>query len=181
MSLWGKGNGGNSSKPKWLTPEQEKNCFADERGWVLRHPSGVEEILVAGGENFAETLGTASIVAINFLSPLDGGSLNEWTTGTIEVVFDEAVDVSGTAPTADLTLPMSADGTGPFNAKYTSGSGTNILLFTYRPTFYTTDQTLTVIGTSLAKEEMLKLMILQVHNQFLMFLIQEHWQPRQGQ
>ena len=40
MGLWGDGqlNAG-EKKPIWLTPAQQKNCFATERGWELLDPS----------------------------------------------------------------------------------------------------------------------------------------------
>lgn len=34
--------------PNWLTDEQKERCYCDDRGWVLVHPDGSEEVIVAG-------------------------------------------------------------------------------------------------------------------------------------
>ena len=46
MALWESWND-ESAKPKFLTPEQKKNCYATDRGWVLRDIKGNEELIVA--------------------------------------------------------------------------------------------------------------------------------------
>ena len=42
MALWNK-----SQKPAWLTKEQQENCVATARGWVLKRKNGTEELLVS--------------------------------------------------------------------------------------------------------------------------------------
>lgn len=64
MSLWGAEN---EKKPVWLTEEEKKNCYATERGWVLKHANGIEEVLVAI-PNLNERTGKASLTAINIVA-----------------------------------------------------------------------------------------------------------------
>lgn len=52
MALWDKEKADNAadyndSKPNWLSDEEKKRCFCDDRGWVLVHLNGREEVLVA--------------------------------------------------------------------------------------------------------------------------------------
>ena len=42
MALWD-----NDSKPNWLSEQEKARCYCDERGWVLVHLNGREEVLVA--------------------------------------------------------------------------------------------------------------------------------------
>ena len=34
--------------PNWLTDEQKERCYCDDRGWILVHLDGNEEVIVAG-------------------------------------------------------------------------------------------------------------------------------------
>ena len=34
-------------KPSWLTADEKARCYCDDRGWVLVHLNGDEEVLVA--------------------------------------------------------------------------------------------------------------------------------------
>lgn len=43
--LWS--NQDNGVKPSWLTADEKARCYCDDRGWVLVHLNGDEEVLVA--------------------------------------------------------------------------------------------------------------------------------------
>lgn len=47
MALWNKETE-NNPKPKWLSEDEKSRCYCDDRGWVLVHLDGREEVLVAG-------------------------------------------------------------------------------------------------------------------------------------
>ncbi len=47
MTLWNKETE-NNPKPKWLSDDEKARCYCDDRGWVLVHLDGTEEVLVAG-------------------------------------------------------------------------------------------------------------------------------------
>ena len=47
MTLWNKETEANS-KPNWLSDDEKARCYCDDRGWVLVHLNGTEEVLVAG-------------------------------------------------------------------------------------------------------------------------------------
>ena len=49
MTLWNKEQDDGSGKPNWLSEDEKKRCYCDDRGWVLVHLNGTEEVLVAGG------------------------------------------------------------------------------------------------------------------------------------
>ena len=49
MTLWKKEIGDGSGKPNWLSDDEKARCYCDDRGWVLVHLDGTEEVLVAGG------------------------------------------------------------------------------------------------------------------------------------
>lgn len=44
---WGAGGLSGEAKPNWLTEEERKRTIADDTGWVLVHPDGTRETLVA--------------------------------------------------------------------------------------------------------------------------------------
>ena len=46
MALWSNETGG--EKPNWLSDDEKSRCYCDDRGWVLVHLDGREEVLVAG-------------------------------------------------------------------------------------------------------------------------------------
>lgn len=49
MALWRKEVGDSAGeRPNWLSEDEKKRCYCDNRGWVLVHLDGREEILVAG-------------------------------------------------------------------------------------------------------------------------------------
>ena len=83
MSLWGAEN---EKKPVWLTEEQKKNCYATKRGWVLKHPNGIEELLVSipGLDN---RTGKPSLSSINVVSKKP--TTNNKITATM--IFNEEI------------------------------------------------------------------------------------------
>ena len=137
MPLWG-ATDSDESKPKFLTDEQKKQCFATKSGWVLENgaltgndkPNAYPEILVAIGE-LATSIGAADITEIEFITTAfdksDGGNID------VRVRFNEAVDVVTTGGTPTLAITNGNQGTGsgrgPHAAAYTSGTGTNELVF----------------------------------------------------
>ena len=128
MPLWG-ATDSDESKPKFLTDEQKKQCFATKSGWVLENgaltgndnPNADPEILVAIGE-LATSIGAADITEIEFITTSfdksDGGTLQ------VRVRFNEAVDVTGT-PQLTVVNDQRANHT----LSYASGTGSNELVF----------------------------------------------------
>ncbi len=64
MSGWSNEDG--SKKPSYLTDDEKARCYCDDRGWVLVHLDGTEEVLVSAnslnnadekGHGFDETTG----------------------------------------------------------------------------------------------------------------------------
>jgi hypothetical protein len=137
MPLWG-ATDSDESKPKFLTDEQKKLVYATKSGWVLENgaltgndnANADPEILVAIGE-LATSIGSADITEIEFISTAFDVSAG----GTIQVRarFNEEVDVdtSGGVPFLAITNGNQGTGSGrgPHNAPYSSGTGTNELVF----------------------------------------------------
>ncbi len=49
MALWKKEVGDSAGeRPNWLSDDEKSRCYCDDRGWVLVHLDGREEVLVAG-------------------------------------------------------------------------------------------------------------------------------------
>tara|TARA_Y100000589_G_C27193681_1_gene645827 strand:+ start:5255 stop:5554 length:300 start_codon:yes stop_codon:yes gene_type:complete len=49
MALWKKEDGDSAGeRPNWLSADEKARCYCDDRGWVLVHLDGTEEVLVAG-------------------------------------------------------------------------------------------------------------------------------------
>lgn len=134
MALWGTSTS-DEAKPKYLTAEEKKNTFADDRGWVYRHANGNEEVLVAvgklAGTSTTTGLGAATISSVKFItSALADGD----TVITVDVVYNEGVtvDVSGGVPTIVVTNDdTSGAGNGNYTLAYTAtGSTKNRKRFT---------------------------------------------------
>jgi hypothetical protein len=114
MPLWGNSTS-DEKRPTWLRegdgPANNLNeCFADERGWVIKHADGNEEVIVAIGglSGYGTTdqgLGAATIVRV-FFSKTGFGTAS---TGTVFVQYNEKVDVKNLAAT--LQVEGSIDGT----------------------------------------------------------------------
>jgi len=137
MPLWGKSTT-DESKPKWLDRVNKngllEDCFATEQGWVLRHYKGADkatarywdEVLVAigglGGDGASDLLAAGDITAVFF----EQEALAQTDTGTVVVIYNEQVDVTG-SPTLDVTGSV----TGAVTATYARGTGTNRLEFDF--------------------------------------------------
>ena len=138
MPLWGKTES-DESKPKWLDRVNKnglaEDCFATEQGWVLRHYKGTDkntarywdELLVAigglaGGTSATTLLGEADVTAVFF----EQEALAQGDTGTVVVIYNEQVDVTGT-----VTLAVTGSVTGAITATYARGTGSNRLEFDF--------------------------------------------------
>lgn len=121
QKLWGI-KSGNEDKPIWLTDAEKENTFATNGGWVLRHPSGVDETLVAIA-NLKTKLGAASITEVKFGT----GTYTEATTKTVRVTYNEKVTVTG-----NPTLVVTGTTAGAVTATYSSTAGQgNVLVFSF--------------------------------------------------
>jgi len=128
MGSWGASTT-DESKPKYLTDEEKKNCFANEKGWTVPvsgndNAAATREVLVAiGGLSGADYLAGASVSSVYYgttsFSFTDGGTIS------VVVNYNEQVDVTGT-PRVKLT---NSRGGSDFNLNYASGTGTNRLTF----------------------------------------------------
>lgn len=107
MGSWG-ATTTDESKPKYLTDEEKRDCYATDRGWTVPaggNPDGEREVLVAigglsGGQSTTARIAHASISSTRFKT-------TSFTAGTAafeaEVVYNEAVTVTG-VPTLELTV-----------------------------------------------------------------------------
>lgn len=96
---WGTGGVSGDKKPTWLNDADKERTYATHRGWVIKHPSGIEEVLVAiRGLDTNAKLGKAEVTSVRFSNaPFTAGA-----TKFINVSFDELVTVSG-IPTITVT------------------------------------------------------------------------------
>ena len=126
MALWGH-TSGTESKPNWLSDADKTNTSAKPHGWELKKVVGsrtLTETLVAWSSSALTTaLGAADITDIDWnitaFDKSEGGTLS------VKVVFNEAVDVTGTP---QLTVVNSVNSN--HTLSYASGTGTNELVFT---------------------------------------------------
>jgi hypothetical protein len=131
MALWGKSTN-DESRPKWLRendrPANDLNgCFADERGWVLRHANGFEEVIVtisglSGAGSTTVGLGAATIAGIYFAA----ASYAKLATGTVIVNYNEKVTVSTGA-----TIGIAGTTTGTIVATATTQTSVQQVAFTF--------------------------------------------------
>lgn len=121
QALWGI-KAGDEAKPNWLTDDEKENTFASNAGWVLRHPSGIEETLVAIA-NLKSKLGAASITEVKFGT----GTYTAAGTKTVRVTFNEKITVTG-SPTLVVTGSVDGDITATYSS--TSGQG-NVAVFSF--------------------------------------------------
>lgn len=125
MALWGH-TSGTESKPNWLSDAQKTKTQAKPYGWELaveKAGRSLTEVLVAWSSSGLTTaLGAADITDIDWnitaFDKSEGGTLS------VKVVFNEAVDVTGT-PQLTVTNDTNADHT----LSYASGSTSNELTF----------------------------------------------------
>ena len=138
MSLWG-ATDSDESKPKNLTTAEKKEVFATSKGWVREagsiqsgndNTSATPEVLVAIGD-LQTSLGAADITSIDWITTTADKSAGFTLSATLR--FNEAVDVvtTGGTPTLAVTNGNQGSGTGrgPHALAYTSGTGTNELVF----------------------------------------------------
>ena len=125
MSLWGASTT-DESKPKFLTDEEKRNCYATDRGWTIPaggNPDGEREVIAAigglsGATNLVEASISSSRLVTTALGAAAGGDFSA------EIIYNELVTVTGT-PQVTVTS------TGANHTlNYLSGSGTNRLTFT---------------------------------------------------
>ena len=128
MALWGH-TSGTESKPNWLSDADKTNTSAKPHGWELKKVVGsrtLTETLVAWSSSALTTaLGAADITDIDWnitaFDKSEGGTLS------VKVIFNEAVDVTGTP---QLSVANNGSGRGPHTLSYASGTGSNELTFT---------------------------------------------------
>jgi phage baseplate assembly protein gpV len=142
MALWGNSTT-DESRPKWLrandNPGNDLNkCFADERGWVLRHPNGYEEVLVAVS-GLSTKLGNATIAGVYFKA----NTYAKGATGTVVVNYNEKVTVSNGA-----TLAVTGSVSGITTATAAAQTGVQQAEFTF--TVPNTTQTLSIAGQTIS-------------------------------
>ena len=126
MALWGH-TSGTESKPNWLSEADKTKTQAKPYGWELAKTVGsrtLHEVLVAWSSSGLTTaLGAADITDIDWnitaFDKSEGGTLS------VTVVFNEAVDVTGT-PQLTVVNDQRANHT----LSYASGTGSNELVFT---------------------------------------------------
>ena len=112
QKLWGI-SPTNADKPNWLTDKQKENTVATKGGWVLKHPSGIFETLVAVA-GLQTKLGAATVTAVRWME----AALKTNVAGSLYVDFDEQVTVTGSptialsggAPIASVTLVSGGTG-----------------------------------------------------------------------
>jgi hypothetical protein len=105
MPLWG-ATTSDESKPKNLTAEEKSRTFATTRGWEIRRPDGLDEVIVAirnlsGGATTSTKLGAATISQVYFTN----ANVNVGTLSTVRVVWNERITptTTGTLVVRDLT------------------------------------------------------------------------------
>jgi hypothetical protein len=140
MPLWG-ANIGAEKKPSWLTNAQKRNCYATNSGWVYKDPNtGIEELLVAIGgligSNNSTGIGGPNITEVYITNRTSNSD-----PIVFNVVFNELVVINDDYKSNTvIALTANNDGSWAGNtyngygiANYTSGNGTNTLVFTYTP------------------------------------------------
>ena len=142
MPLWGAAEG-SEALPKFLTTAQQKDVYANNKGWVVEagstmtgngNTSADPEVLVAIGGLMGSTgstgLGEATIQSVNWnittFDKSEGGTLS------VTVRWNEPVVVAVSNPTISVTNSNagSGSGRGPHTLTYASGTGTHELTFT---------------------------------------------------
>ena len=132
MGSWG-ATTTDESKPKFLTDAEKKDCFADNTGWTFPaggngNPNAQRETLVAigyltGRSSTTAGLGRGTISSTRFITTTLGAAAGG--SFSAEVIYNEAVDVTGT-PQMTITNTPGSD----VVLDYASGTGTNRLTFT---------------------------------------------------
>ena len=135
MSGWG-ATDADEAKPKWLTDDQKKEVYANEKGWVVEAGStmtgngrtGADPEVLVAMSSLQTNLGAADITEIEWITTAADKSAG--FTLSARVRFNEEVDVTGT-PQLSVTNGNqgSGSGRGPHVLSYASGTGSNELVF----------------------------------------------------
>lgn len=125
MPLWGKSTS-DESRPKWLRENDDpannlNTAFADERGWVIRHANGYEEVIACVG-GLGTLLGNATIAGVYFKA----ASYAQGATGTVVVNYNEKVTV-----TSGATLAVTGSVSGAITATAAGQTGVQQAEFTF--------------------------------------------------
>ena len=135
MPLWGNSDA-DESKPKNLTTAEKKEVYATASGWVREagsalsgnnNTSATPELLVAISA-LSTNLGAADVTEVEWITTAADKSAG--FTLSVRVRYNEAVAVTG-SPTLAVTNGNqgSGSGRGPHTLVYSSGTGTNELVF----------------------------------------------------
>jgi hypothetical protein len=155
MSSWGKndaGEGSSETKPRHLTTVEQRDVYATNQGWTAASGgndgkdhnvnSGAvqtidREVLVAIGDLAGTAtitgLAGATISSVRFTpgtTATTDFTASAGATITAQVVWNEAVVVTGTPAITVANGNQSTDGNGDYILLYTGGTGTNRLNFT---------------------------------------------------
>ena len=148
MPLWGKSTS-DESRPKWLRENDEpannlNTCFADQRGWVIKHANGFEEVIATvsnlGGAGATDLLGNATIAGVYFKA----ASYARNATATVIVNYNEKVTV-----TSGATLVVTGSVTGAITATAAGQTGVQQAEFTFVVPSGTA-QTLSIAGQTIS-------------------------------
>tara|TARA_Y100001949_G_C15812964_1_gene254300 strand:- start:45 stop:617 length:573 start_codon:yes stop_codon:yes gene_type:complete len=136
MGSWG-ATTTDEAKPKYLTDAEKRDAYATTGGWTqplqgiseARKLAAKREVLVAvrnlsGGTSSTAKLAKATISSVRFITTALDASAGD-AEFNAEVVYNEAVDITGTPQLTVLNTP----GTN-LVLDYLSGTGTNRLIFT---------------------------------------------------
>jgi hypothetical protein len=130
MPLWGNSTS-DESRPKWLRENDEpannlNTAFADERGWVIKHANGFEEVIVTisnlGGAGATDKLGNATIAGVYFKA----SSYPQLGAGTVVVNYNEKVTV-----TSGATLVVTGSVSGAITATAAGQTGVQQAEFSF--------------------------------------------------
>jgi len=135
MALWGTSDA-DESKPKNLTTAEKKEVYATSSGWVREAGSILSgngntqadpEVLVAIS-GLAVSIGAADVTEVEWITTTADKSAG--FTLFVRVRYNEEVTVTGN-PTLAVTNGNqgSGSGRGPHTLVYTSGTGSNELVF----------------------------------------------------
>lgn len=147
MPLWGKSTS-DESRPKWLRENDEpannlNTCFADERGWVIKHANGFEEVVACigglGGAGATDLLGNATIAGVYFKA----ASYAQNATATVVVNYNEKVTV-----TSGATLVVTGSVSGSITATAAGQTGVQQAEFNFVVPSGT--QTLSIAGQTIS-------------------------------
>mgnify|MGYP001198703217 CR=1 FL=1 len=137
MSSWGTAHASATNKPKYLTAEEKKGCYADNKGWTVAaggndNANADREVLVAigglAGTSATTGLREATVTSYRFIV---GTTANTDLTANdanaevqVEITWDEAVTVTGTPQVVIANNNASGGGYGNLTLSYTATGST---------------------------------------------------------